>query len=395
MADPQEEFPIHRHDDTEIQKESDLFGSGIKPQLPETRRIAIGKKGAEWKQSERGNKYRAPMKLDHFLITLVTLDEKGDYIVDEKSHEVFGPKPKTIPITFLYDRPGLNVHPYLALYAGKTAWCKGDGKKAMRLDKDTGERKQIECPCDFMKTGQCKPHLVVQGHLPTQPNMEVAKFRTTSRHTISYILAGLARVMEITSEFFSLPSHQGILAKIPLNLNLSLKSVSAKDGKTHTIPVVSLSYDGTEAQLEEHAKARMRRYEGVKNYLKKLKLLENAAAAKKVMLLAEDESPEQVKLITEEFHPEAIDDVKRIEQVPAPNDKAKVNKNDAAEFDEISKAADALLDSTDLGGMKDALEPTDADLNPDLGQIPLEERKDLPKPKNPRKKPTSQDESWV
>lgn len=389
------ELSFPRRDKTELVRESEFLG-GINYQLRETRRIAIGKKGDDVRRAQSGRSFRLPMVLDHFIVTLKSKDESDNFVLDQEIHKIIGSKPRTIPITFLYERPGLNAYPYLALYAGRTAWCKGNGKVAERLDEKTEQRKPVPCPCNLLDEGKCKPHLTLTARLPGMAMGEVAKFRTTSKRSISYILSGMKYILEETAAALGLPWQQGLLAKIPLQLKLEKETVVDREGNTRTIPTVGVSFAGTEEELEEHARKRMVYYKGAANYLQKLEMMKQAELKEHALLLS-PEDPKTVQEIVEEFHPEAVDDVTSIDKVPT-------SRNFEAESRAKEKDRKEVKAVLDEGGIPEAIQKALENVNDDVlgeGEEPPKMRPEqrvlprmAPRPEPP-KKTKPQDDSFL
>lgn len=395
--DKQHELGFSRHDKTDLVRENDMMAGMITLQLRETRRIAIGKKGEQVRQSGGGRNYRLPMMLDHFIVTLKSKNEADDYVLDQEIHKKIGQKPRTVPITFLYDQPALNAYPYLAVYAGRTAWCKGNGKTAMRLDPNTDKRAPVSCPCELLDQGKCKPHLTLTGRIPGMPLGEVAKFRTTSKRSISYILSGMKYIMEETAAAVGLPWQQGLLAKIPLQLKLEKETVVDREGATRTIPTVGIAFDGTEEELVAQAEKRIAFYKSSANYLKNLER-QKAIEMTEVPKLLAPEDAKTVQEIVEEFHPAAIDDVQDIHKVPTERN----HQAEAKVKEQEKKEVEAMMREQNLpDGLRQALATVDDDLlgegdvppAPPRQKPPVRRQAPPPAPPPPKKKP--KDESFL
>jgi hypothetical protein len=223
--------------------------------LPELGKIKIGKKGEE-KTSARGNTFRMPVKLDHFVITKTVRDDRGDYVVDEQLMKKIEPntgKPKELDIYLPFNDINLNFPHGLAWYSGKTRFCVGDGKKAYRLaikgrGKDGreifGERKE-HSPCgescnDYMAK-RCKPHGILICLIKGQEQVGGGYiFRTTSWNSIKNIVSSL-RAIQITTG--------GWLSWIPLKMKLVPHTTTTSDGNTVVVYVVQIYYQGSPEKL--------------------------------------------------------------------------------------------------------------------------------------------------
>ncbi len=309
----------------------------IRPDLSPTRRVAIGRKGQKTIKTKGGNTMRLPEKLDYFLVQFPEKDEKQDFLIDQAFHgrEDIGAKPRTLPVALKYDSVGHNAFVYLALYDGRRARCKSTGPGvATRITKD-GASQQVDCPCEHLKKGICKPHIRFQfklrGITPDQPQMgtgEMAIFRSTGKRTISSILGGLRDLKETIGHALGIPWKLAPIAGIPLTLTFRKEAAVDPEGKTRIVPVVSVTYKGSEQHLISHVKNRQeylvanRRFqeallsdpeEAVKiarqslvGGLKKKRVEENKEAPQLLDRLAGEEAKAEDD-IAAEFHPESED----------------------------------------------------------------------------------------
>lgn len=354
-----------RRDASSLVPESDLMPTLVKPQLTESRRVAIGRKDEKVRQSQGGGgTWRAPVKLDYFLVTMLEQDEKGDFLVDRKFHEKYGDKPRQIQIKLIFDRIALNAGIYLGLYSGRQAWCKGNGQVALRVQEGKTERKQVDCPCEHLQTGKCKRHMVFQFQLPGMGIGEVAKFRSTGIYTIKSILGGLYHLKETVAMILGCSFDEAPIAGVPLIMKYQKRTVNAKDGKSHTIPMVSVAYEGTEEELADIVKGRQDFYRNTKRYVQQLDM-----ERKNVQELLLPEPAKVASEIQQEFHPEEHEPPKETPKklVAQPDDFKKIE----------SGARKALAHSELPPGMQDALEPQGTDALTDDTLIhdesPLEE----------------------
>lgn len=195
--------------------------------LVERGKIKIGNKGA-MRSSAGGNKWQAPQKLDHFLITTTARGDDNNFLRDEQLHGLLGDKPTEIPVVLVYDDIDLNFQTRYASYNGRRLWCSGDGEVARRMvsdDKKTGAATYQEgsCPCirqspTYTEKDKCKINgtlsVMIRG---AEAIGGVWKFRTTSYNSVVGIMSSLALIKRITG---------GPLAGIPLVLTLTPKSVA-------------------------------------------------------------------------------------------------------------------------------------------------------------------------
>ncbi|MCP3944957.1 MAG: hypothetical protein GY710_26245 [Desulfobacteraceae bacterium] len=279
---------------------------GLTLSLNEAGKIKIGGKGEEI-TSGLGNKFRPPVKFDHFKITTMERDDNGDFIVDtalmgaikeqksglvNKDGELIG-----IPIRFLYNDPDLNFNTKYASYVRGKLSCHGNGAKALRRISDF--KVQHTCPCERIKKGyegkdKCKfsgtlTCIIDEAGLLGQAH----KFRTTSENTVKSILGGIKLIKTAT---------RGRLAGLPLMLTINPKATSTPDGHTTTIYVVSVCYRGSLADLRKDA---LLIGQEEQQYLIEMDVIERDAK----LVLDTLESDEEAKDFASEFHPDNVGNV--------------------------------------------------------------------------------------
>ena len=228
------------------------------PGLREMGKIKIGNKGA-MRQSQGGNTWQAPQKLDHFLITTNERGQDNNFLLDSELHTLYGEAPKEIPVRLLYDDISLNFATRYICYYGKTIFCSGDGEEAQRLQADKVTYATRTCPCERqdpkfagdvvngqVKAGQgkCKINGILSVIIDGARQVGgVWKLRTTSFNSVVGILSSMAMIQRITG---------GRLAGIPMMMTVSPKTVANPlDGKQQTIYVVGLHYVGTVDTLRD------------------------------------------------------------------------------------------------------------------------------------------------
>lgn len=222
---------------------------GLIPRLPERGKLKIGRLGEE-RTAQGGNKYRLPVKLEHFVITTMERDSKGDLIRDEAMHERFGDKPTVLPVRLLYDDPTLNMPTRYACYKGRTLWCAGNGESAQRLNETNGAHFEVECTCPLADPTiarkatemRCKMNGALSVLIDGATGIGgVWKFRTTSYNSILGLLSSMSFIRQMTG---------GPLANIPLNLTIQgRQAANPVDGTPVQIYVVGLEFAGDMDEL--------------------------------------------------------------------------------------------------------------------------------------------------
>jgi len=259
---------------------------GFQPSLKEIGKIKIGGKGEE-RHKQGGGTYRIPVKFDHFEITSLIRDEKGDFMKDHVM-DILDEKPQSIDILLLFNDPTLNFVSWYAQYQGGKCLCKGDGVTARQAD-----GAQIECSpdtCPQYAAKKCKPNGILSVILTKSPRLGgVYKFRTTSYNSIRSILSSMFFLSSITG---------GVLAMIPLKLTVSPMQVQPKDSAhPQTIYVVNIEFSGTAPELLEKT-FEIQKYQGAMR--ESIIKLESTARA----VLTAPESREEINDIEAEYYPE-------------------------------------------------------------------------------------------
>lgn len=294
-------------------------------QLAELGKIKIGKKGAE-KVSRNGNKFRMPIKLDHFEITTMERDNNGDYVIDKELMSHYPKNPTTLNIFFLSDDIDNNFQTQFALYSGSECRCAGDGRTAKRKLKN-GQIEIVECnpqTCEFYQSNKCKIGGVLCCLLSESQTVGgVWKLRTHSFHSVRNILGSLALIKEITG---------GILSGIKFQLTLSPKSVNV-EGRSTTVQVLNIEYRGLRDNLLETV---IKIKEDRIAFGANMKQLEFKAKS------IEDMTAEEIKDIADEFFPENQSDNEAVESniegLEVENNSEKLNKSAKSQDVEPAKA---------------------------------------------------------
>ena len=260
----------------------------LNKRLVETHKIKIGGHGAE-KTARSGNKYRPPVKFDHFVVTGLDKDKNDNFIQDPAIMEQLGDKPKVLDIMLLSDDPDKNFMTAYQLYQGKTCACRGDGEIANRIKTKDDKGKLLDPPiyhdvvcntetCEFMLSGACKPSGILSCMIPQSAKIGgVAKFRTHSWNTIINIMSSLDTIRLITG---------GVLFGIPLKMEL-IEKQTEKHGK---VKVVNIVYAGDTQKLQlEASEQKQLRLQGSVDMRKQNQLIDNSH------ILEDHDSPEDVE----------------------------------------------------------------------------------------------------
>ena len=219
--------------------------------LPERGKIKIGGKGAE-RPKQGGGTFQIPVKYDHFVITTMERGKDGNFAPDLELMAVIAERTEQkadhltrLPIRLLYDDMALSFMSRYAAYEGRALWCSGNGRVAARREMTT-LFKERECPCEHLERGwtdkPCKINGALSVLIDGAPGVGgVWKFRTTSFNSVDNIVGSLSFIKSVTG---------GKLANLPLWLVLESKLVDV-DGKSMTVQIVRLDFQGTTEQLQE------------------------------------------------------------------------------------------------------------------------------------------------
>jgi hypothetical protein len=274
------------------------FITNIGMRLQEVGKIKIGKKGKET-TSASGASFRAPQKLDHFIVTKTSRDKNDDFELDVPLMQKLGEKPTEIPVRLLYDDVHLNFRSRYCCFDGKKLWCHGDGLHAERLV--DGKKAEVSCPCekcdpaylgeDKYGKKKCKVtgalSVIIEG---ADRVAGVWVFRTTSYNSVQNIYASLMLITRLTG---------GVLCGLPLYMTLSMKvTQNPVDGSQVRIYVVGIEYRGSMEQLrvEGHQIALANASQSVK--IERIEQEARRLIAQDIEIIDDEEDH------ADEFHPE-------------------------------------------------------------------------------------------
>lgn len=250
---------------------------GMGMRLQRLGNIKAGSKGEERKKQHGAGTYRLPQKLDHFIVTTMERDEHDNWVEDEQIMKELGKDPKEIPVFLPY-------HNIMQVFPHEYAWwseskrhCHGNGEMALQTDPETGEEKQINCPCEkITEEGLCKARGILNVMLEMSGKIGgVHQFRTSSYYSCNNILASLNLIKSLTG------GPHGPLAGIPLTLTIQPMIVYPRDAKGNKMKtkifVAGLEYRADPdsqlspiAQLQEAAKGVVQMQLGVGQNMKML-----------------------------------------------------------------------------------------------------------------------------
>jgi hypothetical protein len=291
----------------------------FKPRICELGKIKIGKKSDQERQSAGGGTWRAPEKIDHFLITTLGRTPKGDLVIDHEimaelltSHGDDDAKLRRIPIYVLSNEIEDCLLASWVCYAGKKIAARSDGERVTKfIDLKSGEI--LAAP----EISEWKPEYANLKGKKGEPLFKlhstfncviasksgrwggVYKFRTTSKISGEQLYGSLLHIKQLTG---------GVLRGLPLSMVVRPLQV-APDGKVTTVYVVHVELRGADLH-EIHTRAlEQKRYE-----VEHVSEIRKADEQYRLLLAApgESETDDDAAEIVDEFHPE------NVEAAPAP-----------------------------------------------------------------------------
>ena len=287
----------------------------LRMRVVELGKIKIGRK------SERttGTGFRLPEKLDHFLVTTLARDARGDLVVDAplmaRLAEQQGCTPDTVrelPIALLADDPDEVFPTAYVAYRGKTRLATSDGETITwfcdpRTGQPLAQPHEARNEHDYVQTATYqqgsaqvrvfKPHGTLSCVLACGESRfgGVYKLRTTSLITIEQIVSGLRYIRTLT---------RGFLRNVPLRLAMRPMQV-APDGKPTTVYVCHIEMHGADLTAIQQRVVEAAKLEMAAG----TSLVETRRAYVALLNAPGDagESPAEQAEVAEEFSPETVE----------------------------------------------------------------------------------------
>ena len=174
------------------QRYTKIIGLSAIRRLPRLGKIRLGVKveyGEVVPTTKNGkNKWEKktrPKEVDYFVCPL-------------EIRKVYGEKPKELKISFPMNDPEV-IFPQCYKWYGSSMGlkCRGDGETALRLNEETKEMEERECPCELLEEGKCKQRASLIFMMPGIKISGVYQIDLSSYHSIVDINSGIdyARVL--------------------------------------------------------------------------------------------------------------------------------------------------------------------------------------------------------
>ncbi len=273
----------------------------IRPQLAEAGKIKIGGLGEERKKRSGDGTYRLPVKYDYFVITHTHRDQGDNLVLDQEMMDALpkGPdgKIREIPIVVHSDEIEEVFPSTLAWYNGRKLGCRGDGETATRWTFDgkgnrTDQTTEMECPCDLLEKGLCKPHATFHCSIFV-PGRAVAgavhRWRTTSLISIQRMIASLEQIKSLV----------GVLRGLPLVLKIEPIQVTPDGVGSSTVYCCHVELRAHDLKAVQHQALeamQMRKALGSGDVSGYARMIESPAS--------DDEDDEEQAFVQMEFHSE-------------------------------------------------------------------------------------------
>lgn len=284
----------------------------IKPKIVELGKIKIGKKAELVRRAQSGREWRAPEKLDHFVITTLARNAKGDLTSDTKLMDSLiaecgddDGQLRTIPIALLSNDPDEIMQASFVRYSGRRVEARSDGKTLWVMrDKETGRR--LEVPKELEWTQEMADMKDAKGNdifkLHSTFNCVIAakearwggvyKFRTTSKITAAQLYGSLLHIKELTG---------GVLRGLPMRMVVRPLEVSPGE-RTTTVYVVHVELAGSDLQ-----QIRSNAMDAMRFELQHSQNMQSMRSQYQLLLTAPGtESEQDQEDIADEFHPDNL-----------------------------------------------------------------------------------------
>ena len=244
------------------------------------------------------------------------------FVCPAEVRKICGDKPKELNISFPINDPEV-IFPQCYKWYGssKGLKCRGDGINALRLNEDTGEMEERNCPCELLESGKCKQRASLVFNLPDVAIGGVYQIDLSSYHSIVDINSGIDYARALLGDQISF---------IPFKLKRVPKETH-NEGKKQIHYTLQLELDVTVEQLKEIREGRKLIYGANRRY---------EIEAPKEDINPEHDSKKDGAVIEEETE----------EDIKARKEKEAKKKEEATKENEAMNAREADLKKARLAG---------------------------------------------
>lgn len=164
----------------------------------------------------------------------VEYPKEVDYFVcPPKVEKVYKGEPKELRIMFPVEDPDVFFQQWYKSYGFNLLKCKGDGDKAFTWDEEHGGMKEVPCPCDALKKGECKRIGILQFLLPDVPGAGVWQITTSSWNSIVDINSSIDYIKQTCGRIRMIPL---ILKRVETSIQ-RIEKGKPKKGKHYTLQI--------------------------------------------------------------------------------------------------------------------------------------------------------------
>lgn len=167
------------------------------------------------------------------------------FVCPPEVQAVFGEKPTALKIMIPVEEPERFFPQYYKRYTTSLLQCKGGGEQAFCWAEEGG-LKEVPCPCDYLKTGECKQVGIFCFLMPDVQGFGIYQITTSSKNSI----------IDLNSSLDMIRAIAGRIRMIPLILKREKMEIQrVEDGKpkksTHYTLKIDLDEKMTLRQLQQ------------------------------------------------------------------------------------------------------------------------------------------------
>jgi len=168
--------------------------------------------------------------------------ETNYFVCPSEIKKFYGDEPKELNISFPMNDPEV-IFPQCYKWYGSGAGlkCRGDGETALRLNEDTQEMEERECPCELLESGKCQQRASLIFMMPEIKIGGVYQIDLSSYHSIVDINSGIDYARALLGDN---------IAFVPFKLKRVPKETHA-DGKKQVHYTLQLELDINAKELSE------------------------------------------------------------------------------------------------------------------------------------------------
>ena len=291
------------------QKFTRISGLSAIRRLPRLGKIRLGIKKVS---AKTGKEY--PFETDYFVCP-----------PEIRKFSNYGDEPKELNISFPINDPEV-IFPQCYKWYGssKGLKCRGDGVNALRLNDDTNEMEEQNCPCDLLEEGKCKQRASLIFMMPEIAIGGVYQIDLSSYHSIVDINSGIDYARALLNDQ---------IAFIPFKLKRVPKETH-NEGKKQIHYTLQLELDVTAKQLQNIREGQKMIYGANRRYeIEAPKEDKNPAYdSKEDGAIIEEETEEEIKA-------REAKDIADKEAVKKDIDESKTREADLKKAKEVGKTA--------------------------------------------------------